>query len=55
MALLALKGLILLLPLKRSALEMLALFLQELKRNANKAKEDIWFYDGPDLVSDAML
>jgi hypothetical protein len=34
---------------------MSVLLLQELERNLDKVREDIWCYNGPDLVSDGVL
>jgi hypothetical protein len=34
---------------------MSVLLLQELERNPDKVREDIWCYDSPDLVSDGLL
>jgi hypothetical protein len=35
--------------------KMSVLLLQELERNPDKVREDIWCYDSPDLVSDELL
>jgi len=34
---------------------MSVLLLQELERNPDKVREDIWCYDSPDLISDGLL